>query len=126
LSGGNEGNSSVSGSSFPDLPNNEPVDFPEELPEFIGGYQAFKEFIQLNTIYPEPAKDIELEGTVYVGFVVEKDGSITDVKVLRGVHSLLDKEAVRVVKLMPKWKPGRQNGYPVRVRYNVPISFALN
>ena len=75
--------------------------------------------------YPEEAKEIGIQGKVYVTFVVEVDGSITDVKVLRGIGSGCDDEAVRVVKSMPKWVPGKQRGVPVRVQFNLPINFKL-
>jgi protein TonB len=75
--------------------------------------------------YPEEAKELGVQGKVFVTFVVEVDGSITDVKVLRGIGSGCDDEAVRVVKSMPKWVPGKQRGVPVRVQFNLPINFKL-
>ena len=99
--------------------------FVEEYPEFPGGDKALREYI-LNTIkYPEVARTSGITGTVYVQFVVEKDGSISDVKVVRGIGGGCDEEAVRVVKSMPRWKPGKQRGQPVRVYFTLPIEFKL-
>jgi protein TonB len=95
------------------------------MPEFPGGHREFVRFISHNIEYLDVAREYGIEGTVYVSFVVETDGSITQVKVLRGIFKPLDEEAVRVVKMMPVWKPGKQKGKPVRVRYKVPISFAF-
>ena len=79
-----------------------------------------------NMKYPKQAMKEGIQGRVAVRFIVEKDGSISDVKPILSVHPLLNKEAVRVVKSMPKWTPGKQNGKPVRVRFNLPIMFKLN
>jgi periplasmic protein TonB len=98
----------------------------EQNPEFPGGYDAMMTFVKQNMKYPVNARRMQVEGTVYVGFVVNKDGTITDVKVLRGIMSECDTEAVRVIKLMPPWKPGKQNGRFVNVRYTVPLKFRLN
>lgn len=97
----------------------------ENMPEFPGGMAALMQFLGKNIHYPPIAQENGTQGRVTVGFVVNKDGSIVDVKVLRGVDPYLDKEAVRVVKTMPKWKPGMQLGKPVRVRYTVPVMFRL-
>jgi protein TonB len=78
-----------------------------------------------HTNYPEQAKDMNIQGTVWVNFVVEKDGSITAVSLLRGVNSYLDAEALKEVAKMPKWTPGQQNGHAVRVQYRVPFKFVL-
>ena len=99
--------------------------FVEEYPEFPGGDKALREFILNNLNYPEIARKSGITGTVYVQFVVEKDGSISDVKVVRGIGGGCDEEAVRVVKSMPKWKPGKQRGQPVRVYFTLPIEFKL-
>jgi protein TonB len=99
--------------------------FVEEYPEFPGGEKALYEYIKNNIRYPEVARTSGITGTVYVQFVVEKDGSISDVKVLRGIGGGCDEEAVRVVKSMPKWKPGKQRGQPVRVYYTLPIDFKI-
>ena len=97
----------------------------EHQPSFPGGQQALIKYLKENIKYPEQAKNDSIEGRVVLTFVVETDGSITDPKVVRGVHPLLDAEALRVVKLMPKWEPGYQNGAPVRVKYNIPVTFKL-
>ncbi|HPU47465.1 MAG TPA: TonB family protein [Bacteroidales bacterium] len=99
--------------------------FVEEYPEFPGGDRALREFILNNIQYPEVARRSDIIGTVYVQFVVEKDGSISDVKVVRGIGGGCDEEAVRVVKSMPKWEPGKQRGVPVRVYFTLPIEFKL-
>ncbi len=98
----------------------------EEMPGPVGGDEAFYQYLADNIRYPVVAMESGISGRVYVTFVVEKDGSITDVKVLRGIGGGCDEEAVRVVKNMPKWKPGKQRGRPVRVLYRVPINFTLN
>lgn len=98
----------------------------ENMPEFPGGQEAMFTFISETITYPEEAKKNGIQGKVYVNFTVEKDGSIGDVKVIRGVHPLLDNEAMRVVESFPKWTPGTQRGKLVRVSYNLPLSFVLN
>ncbi len=97
----------------------------EEQPAFPGGEEARIKFLQDNIKYPEEAKELGVQGKVFVTFVVEVDGSITDVKVLRGIGAGCDEEAIRVVKSMPKWVPGKQRGVPVRVQFNLPIKFTL-
>jgi len=97
----------------------------EVKPEFPGGQDSLDNFLRDNLKYPREAIEVGLEGTVFVRFVVEKDGSITNVEVRRSVHRLLDEEAVRVTKLMPIWKPGTQIGKPVRVSFTLPINFQL-
>ncbi len=94
----------------------------EEMPEFKGN--VF-EFLSENLKYPTIAQEIGLQGKVTCQFVVNKDGSITDVVVVKGVDPSLDKEAIRVIKSMPNWKPGRLNGKPVRVRFTLPVRFKL-
>lgn len=101
-------------------------DIVEVMPEFPGGQPALLEYLKNNIRYPEEAKETGLMGKVFVGFVVRKDGSITDVTIKRGVHASLDKEAVRVIKAMPKWKPGMNNGKAVHCRMIVPIKFSLD
>ena len=96
----------------------------EEMPEFPGGMDGLISYLQENIHYPQ--NDICVVGRVFVNFIIEKDGSVTNVKTLRGLHPLFDEEAVRVVSNMPKWKPGKQRGKPVRVSYNLPIGFKLN
>ena len=97
----------------------------EEEPEFPGGMEALYRYLASNIKYPELAKKEKIQGTVYVSFVVEKDGSVTNIKVLRDIGGGCSEEAVRVVRQMPKWKPGRQRGQRVRVQYNLPIKFSL-
>ena len=97
----------------------------EEMPQFPGGETAMMEFVAKNIVYPEEARDKEISGRVFVKFVVEKDGSISEVKVAQGIGGGCDEEAVRVVKAMPKWKPGKQDGQPVRVSFTMPFTFKL-
>jgi len=97
----------------------------ESMPEFPNGMQELYVYLGNNIKYPVMAKESGIQGKVYVTFVVERDGSITDVKVLRGIGGGCDEEAVRVVAAMPKWKPGKQRGKPVRVQYNLPVRFTL-
>ncbi|MBO6056938.1 MAG: TonB family protein, partial [Bacteroidales bacterium] len=98
----------------------------EVMPEYPGGPNALVKYVQNNLKYPESAKKNKQEGRVFVGFVVEKDGSISNVSVMRGVCEELDNEAVRVVKTLPKFTPGMHGGKPVRVQYTLPIAFKLN
>jgi protein TonB len=98
----------------------------EQQPEFEGGYEAMMRFITKNMRYPASARRMGVDGTVYVQFVVGKDGAISEVKTIRGISADCDKEAERVVKLMPPWKAGRQNGKAVFVRFVLPIRFKLN
>jgi protein TonB len=104
-----------------------PLTIVEQMPSFPGGEAEMMKYIQKNVSYPQMEKEGQIQGTCYVTFVVEKDGSITDVKVLRGVSGGkgCDKEAMRVVKSMPSWKAGKQNGREVRVQFNLPIKFTL-
>ena len=94
-------------------------------PEFPGGEEALYKYLAENIKYPVMAKNNKIEGRVYITFVIEKDGTVSDAKVLRSVNEELDAEALRVINAMPKWKPGTQRGVPVRVQYNIPISFKL-
>lgn len=100
-------------------------DVVEVSPSFPGGQSALMSFLQSNVRYPAIAEENGIQGRVIVGFVVERDGSISSVNVIRGADPSLDKEAVRVVKSMPKWTPGKQNGQAVRVKFNVPVNFKL-
>ena len=97
----------------------------EQMPLFPGGDAALMGYLRDNIHYPTVAAENGVQGRVVVGFVVERDGSITDVNVLRSVDPSLDKEAMRVVKSMPRWTPGKQNGSAVRVKYQVPVTFRL-
>jgi len=97
----------------------------EQQPEFPGGMSALGQFLGKNIRYPAAASRANVSGRVFVSFVVNTDGSIQDVQVLKGLGFGTDEEAVRVVKAMPKWRPGKQSGQPVRVKYNLPINFQL-
>ncbi len=97
----------------------------ENAPAFPGGDVARMKFLQDNIKYPQMARESGIQGTVYVTFVVERNGNVTDVKILRGIGGGCDEEAVRVVQNMPKWEPGKQRGKPVRVQFNMPIKFTL-
>lgn len=106
--------------------SNRVYDVVEQMPSFPGGISGLMTYLNQNIRYPAEAQEICVQGRVVVSFVVEKDGHISDVTVLRSVEPSLDKEAVRVVKNMPRWTPGKQGGEPVRVRFTVPVSFRLN
>jgi len=119
-----------------DLGPPEPVETPsdsdqvytvaEQMPEFEGGQEALMNFIRKNVRYPESAVEQEIEGKVFIEFVVYPNGELGQYKILRGVHSLLDKEAMRVIKATAgKWKPGKQNGRPVAVQFRIPVAFVL-
>ena len=113
-------------STLADQPNNDSIyEICQVMPQFPGGEQAMMKFVSSNVHYPEEAKEKEISGRVLVGFIVEKDGSVTEVKVLKGIGKLCDEEAVRVVKSMPKWTPGMQDGKPVRVHFQMPFVFKL-
>ena len=99
--------------------------FVEQMPEFPGGEAELLHYISKNIRYPQDAKEKGIQGRVFVGFVIEKDGSVSNIRNLRGVDSELDAEAMRVVESMPKWKPGMHRGEPVRVSYQIPIWFKL-
>ena len=98
----------------------------EQIPTFPGGFDAFYKYLAQNIHYPAGAAKDRIQGKVFVIFVVEKDGSLTDMKIIRGVSPDIDAEAIRVLKSSPKWKPGIQNGRPVRVQFSVPINFSLS
>ena len=100
-------------------------DVVEEMPSFPGGNAALMSYLNSNTKYPVVAQENGVQGRVIISFVVERDGSISDVKVARSVDPSLDREAQRVVKSMPRWTPGKQNGQTVRVKYTVPVVFRL-
>ena len=100
-------------------------DVVEQMPSFPGGPSALMQYLSSNIKYPVVAEENGVQGRVVCTFVVERDGSITDVRVVKSVDPSLDKEAVRVVKSMPKWIPGKQNGSAVRVKYTVPVTFRL-
>jgi protein TonB len=118
--------------TIPEIPEpappapNQVVDIADEMPEYIGGEAAMKRFLSENIEYPERAKMTDIEGKVVVGFVVNSDGTVVDAKVLKGIGGGCNEEALRVVSMMPKFKPGRQGGRNVRVRFVLPIAFRLN
>ena len=97
----------------------------EEMPAYPGGDQKLMEFIAKGIKYPQIARETGIQGRVFVGFVIEPDGSVSNVKVLRGIGGGCDEEAMRVVKSIPKWKPGKQRGKAVRVSYMLPVNFKL-
>ena len=97
----------------------------EEMPAYPGGDQKLMEYVAKNIKYPQIARETGIQGRVFVSFVVEPDGSVSNVKVLRGIGGGCDEEAMRVVKSMPKWKPGKQRGKAVRVSYMLPVNFKL-
>lgn len=106
--------------------SNSVYDVVEQMPSFPGGFSGLRTYLNQNIRYPAEAQDNCVQGRVVVSFVVGKDGHISDVTVLRSVDPSLDKEAIRVIRNMPRWTPGKQGGEPVKVRYNVPVSFRLN
>ena len=97
----------------------------DNMPEYPGGFEAMFDFINANLVYPQEAIDAGIEGWVFVGFVVEKDGSVSSIKLLRGIGYGCDEAAMEVVRKMPKWKPATQRGKPVRVQYQFPLNFKL-
>ncbi|WP_163214978.1 energy transducer TonB [Bacteroides sp. 519] len=103
-------------------PNGYPV---EIAPQYPGGYKALMQFLNTNIRYPQRAKEEGIQGRVIVQFVIQKDGSVGNVKLIRGIDADLDKEALRIVNLMPKWTPGRQMGRAVKVSYILPVMFKL-
>jgi len=102
------------------------IEITEVSPEFPGGADALLNFLASNIKYPAGARESNIQGTVYVSYIIEPDGSVTNVAVVRGIGGGCDEEAVRVVSMMPKWKPGMQLGKPVRVQYNLPLRFILH
>lgn len=98
----------------------------EQVPTFPGGLEAFGRYLQKNIRYPAVARENGTQGKVILSFICERDGSLTDIKVVRSIGDGCDEEATRVIKASPHWKPGIQNGRPVRVAYSVPVSFTLS
>ena len=119
-SGSREGTQNGTGTE-----SDKPVLVADISPEPIGGAGAWSRFLQKNLHYPALARENGVQGKVIASFVVEKDGHLSDIKILRGIGSGCDEEAIRVLKLAPAWKPGIQNGQPVRVQYTIPINFQL-
>ncbi len=112
---------------FADEDNGDPIPFMmlEDKPEFPGGQKALLAYLAKEVDYPVIAQDNGIQGTVYLSFVISKTGNVKDVKIIRGVDSSLNKEALRVVSSMPNWKPGKQRNKPVDVSFQVPIRFSL-
>jgi TonB family protein len=106
--------------------NEETLTFVEEMPEFPGGQSALVSFLSKNIQYPAMARENGIQGKVFCGFVVAQDGTVKDVKLVRGIGGGCDEEAIRVLRMMPRWKPGKQQGKAVQVRYQLPINFKLN
>ena len=121
--GGDDGGDIINGDD--DNPGDEIYDVAEVQPEFPGGTTAMLQWIQQNMRYPQSALDEGIQGRVFVRFIVEKDGSISNPEILRGVNTALDNEALRLVRAMPKWTPAKMNGQPVRFRFTMPITFRL-
>lgn len=124
------------GTEFIDEPAPAPVEEPgedpnkvytivEQQPEFEGGTSAMYKFINKNTKYPATARRMGIEGSVFVSFVIDTEGKISEVQTVKGISADCDKEAMRVIQSMPRWKPGKQNGRAVKVRFVVPIKFVL-
>jgi periplasmic protein TonB len=109
----------------PVVDDNKPFIMVEQMPAFPDGETAMFKYLADNIKYPVIAREVGIEGKVFISFVVNTDGSIVDAKVLRGIKGGCDEEALRVVRMMPKWKPGKQQGRPVRVLYNLPVNFRL-
>lgn len=98
----------------------------EDMPEFPGGTKALLEYLSKNIKYPSVCRENNIQGKVIISFIVDKDGSITNPEVIKSINPYLDKEALRVITNMPKWKPGSQRGKAVKVRFTVPVQFKLN
>lgn len=107
-------------------PRREIFEVVEEEPEFPGGQIELHKFLRENLKYPQIAIDSNFQGKVYAAFVVEEDGSVTNITIKRGAHSSLDAEVIRLIGLMPKWKPGMIGGKAIRSRFVLPINFYLN
>lgn len=109
----------------PDEMEEPAVRFTDEMPQYVGGMEAMYDYLRQELKYPEKARNNGIQGTVLLEFIIEKDGSVTNIKPLVSLNPECDAEAIRVVKNMPKWKPGKQMGKPVRCYYNIPIRFSL-
>lgn len=98
----------------------------EVMPEYPGGEEAMRRFIGNNLIYPQMAKQTGIMGTVYASFVVDYTGKVRDVRIMRGIGGGCDEEVVRIIQMMPDWEPGKQDGKPVNVLFNLPVKFVLD
>lgn len=105
--------------------NNNVYDTVDQMPQFPGGATGLFECIAQNMKYPKEAEEHGIQGRVVLTMIIEQDGRVDNIRVVKSVHPLLDKEAIRVIKFLPKWLPGRKNGVPVRVKYTIPITFKL-
>ncbi len=110
---------------MPEEAAEEIYDFVQTRPSFDGGLREFYKFVGKNLKYPDKARRMGIEGKVYVHFVIDKDGSLSDIKIVRGIGAGCDEEVMRIINMSPKWNPGKQRGNPVRVRMMLPISFVL-
>jgi protein TonB len=111
-----------------DIPKEKPdeiVDFTEVMPEPRGGYETFYKYLGKELKYPKKARQLRIKGKVYLSFVVERDGSVTNIELMKGIGGGCDEEAIRVLENAPAWNPGRQGRYPVRVRMTMPFVFKL-
>ncbi|MBO4482513.1 MAG: energy transducer TonB [Prevotella sp.] len=109
----------------PKVEENKVFEYVEQMPSFPGGEAALMQYLRKNIKYPVVAEEMNIQGRVICTFVVERDGSVSDIRIAKSVDPSLDKEAIRVVSAMPKWIPGRQNGQMVRVKYTLPVTFRL-
>lgn len=98
----------------------------DQMPEFPGGIEQLKVYISDHLVYPPEASKKKIQGKVFVSFIVDKEGKVTNAKIVRGVDPLLDKAALKVISELPKWKPGENKGKLVNVAYTIPVKFALN
>ena len=110
----------------PDLDDDPAFLFTEVEPQFPGGLDAMNEYLVKEVKFPEQARNLGVKGTVFVEFVVERDGSLSEIKTKVPLHPLCDEEVLRVVRNMPKWQPGMNMGKPVRCRYMIPVTFNVN
>jgi TonB family protein len=118
---GQNSSSTATGDATPD----QIFDVVDEVPEFPGGMEAWGNFMKDNLKYPKLAKDERIEGTVYISFIINKDGSVSDSEILRGIGGGCDEEALRVVKASPNWNPGKKDSKIVRSRMRLPVQYAL-
>ncbi|MFC3559299.1 energy transducer TonB [Pedobacter jamesrossensis] len=128
LNNTNSGDGGIKGGETASGTGDEVIELPgvDEYPEFEGGMKGWAKYIQRNLRYPYAAQEANTQGKVFLSFVVEKDGSISNVTLLKGIGFGCDEEAIKVIKKSPIWKPGKNKGTPVRVRYNMPITFSIS
>lgn len=109
-----------------EVTSSEPVTFAEQMPQFPGGQEALMTYIARHINYPAEAIRMGIEGTVFISFIISKEGKVSDISIMKGLSKECDAEAIRVIQMLPTWKPGKQNGDPVVVRFSLPIRFKLN